>query len=333
MLLDLVLWDCQMRDHGGNLDVACQRFGGRLDDWIDLSTGINRQPFPVGELPLRGWTALPSHAEIESLHDAARRAYGTTAPVLALAGAEAAIQLLPGLAPPGRARILVPTYNEYAPALSFARWKVEEAGDLEALAGADLGVVVNPNNPDGRQQDPKALLALASHVERLVVDESFADAVPGLSLAAEAGRPGLLILRSFGKFYGLAGLRLGFVLGSDVDVAALAHLAGPWPISGAAIEIGRRALLDHDWAEATRARLSRDVARLDALARGAGWKLLGGTPLFRLYETGDAVAAQEGLARAKIWSRIFTGKPGWLRLGLAGDEPEWDRLAAALSAC
>ena len=324
-----------MRDHGGNLDVACQRFGGRVEEWIDLSTGINRQPYPIGALPQRSWTALPSRAEIEALHEAARQAYATKASLLAVAGAQAAIQMLPRLAPTGRARILAPTYktyNEYAPVLSAAGWQVEETDDLDALAGADLAVVVNPNNPDGREHDPKALLALASRVKRLVVDESFADAAPGVSLAAEAGRPGLLILRSFGKFYGLGGLRLGFVLGCEADVAALASVAGPWPVSGAAIEIGRRALLDRDWADATRARLSRDAERLDALVLTAGWQLNGGTPLFRLYDTGDAVAAQKQLARAKIWSRVFSGKLGWLRLGLPGDEPEWRRLASALSA-
>jgi len=152
-----------------------------------------------------------------------------------------------------------------------------------------------------------------------------------VSLATEAGRAGLLILRSFGKFYGLAGLRLGFALGSEADVAALAGMAGPWPISGAAIEIGRRALVDRSWAEATKVRLVRDSSRLDDLAAAAGWRLIGGTPLFRLYETGDAAAAQERLARAKIWSRIFAARPGWLRLGLPGDEAEWKRLADALS--
>jgi cobalamin biosynthesis protein CobC len=321
-----------MHDHGGNLDQACARFGGRIADWIDLSTGINRQPYPVGDLPQRAWTALPSRAEIEALHEAARQAYATSGPVLAVAGAQAAIQMLPHLAPRGSARILTPTYNEYAPRLSAAGWQVEEACDLDALAGADLAVVVNPNNPNGRHCEPRELLALASRVKRLVVDESFADAVPDVSLAAEAGRPGLLVLRSFGKFYGLAGLRLGFVLGSKADVAALAAMAGPWPVSGAAIEIGRRALLDRNWAETTRVRLMRDAARLDGLAQGAGWKLVGGTSLFRLYETGNAVAAQERLARTKIWSRIFSDQPGWLRLGAPGDEAEWERLAAALSA-
>jgi cobalamin biosynthesis protein CobC len=321
-----------MQGHGGNLDVAIRRFGGRLEDWIDLSTGINRQPYPVGELQPRAWAALPSRAEIESLHEAARSAYATNAPVLAVAGAQAAIQMLPGLAAPGRARILAPTYNEYAPVLAAAGWQVAEAGDLDALGGADLAVVVDPNNPDGRQHDPGTLLALSSRVKRLVVDESFADAVPGASLAVEAGRPGLLILRSFGKFYGLAGMRLGFVIGGEADVAALAAMAGPWPVSGMAIEIGRRALLDRAWRDQTRARLARDAARLDRLAQGAGWRLVGGTALFRLYETGDAAVAQERLARAKIWSRIFDGKPGWLRLGLPGDETEWTRLGAALLA-
>jgi len=320
-----------MLDHGGNLDVAVKRFGGRLDDWIDLSTGINRQPYPVGELPPRRWSALPSRSEVESLHDAARQAYVTTAPVLATAGAQAAIQLLPRLAPFGRARILAPTYNEYATILSAAGWNVADVADLEALGGADLAIVVNPNNPDGRRHDPAELLALLPRVGRLIVDESFADAVPGLSLVPEAGRPGLIILRSFGKFYGLAGLRLGFVLGDEADVAALASMLGPWPISGAAIEIGRRALLDRDWANETIARLAGESSRLDALAKESNWTLLGGTPLFRLYETGDARAAQARLATARIWSRVFEDAPGWLRLGLPGSDAEWARLAAVLA--
>jgi cobalamin biosynthetic protein CobC len=319
-----------MPDHGGNLDVALARFGGRAEDWIDLSTGINRRPYPVGELPPYRWRALPSRTDIESLHEAARGAYAATSPVLAVGGAQAAIQLLPRLLQPGCARIVAPTYNEYAPMLAKAGWQVDEVTELDALAGADLAVVVNPNNPNGLSHDPAKLLDLVSRVSRLVVDESFADAMPALSLASQAGRAGLLILRSFGKFYGLAGLRLGFVLGCEADVASLAEMAGPWPISGAAIEIGRRALLDRTWAEQARARLAGDSRRLDDLALAAGWKLVGGTPLFRLYETGNAAAAQARLAEAHIWSRVFKGQPGWLRLGLPGNDTEWTRLGAAL---
>jgi cobalamin biosynthetic protein CobC len=318
-------------DHGGNLDVALARFGGRLEDWIDLSTGINRRPYSVPPLAPRHWRVLPSRSDIDALHAAARQAYATKASALAVAGAQTAIQLLPHLTPSGRARILAPTYNEFAPVLAGAGWRVENVGEIDALAGADLAVVVNPNNPDGRQHDPAKLLALLPGVKRLVVDESFADAVPHLSLAAEAGRAGLLVLRSFGKFYGLAGLRLGFVFGSADDVNALDAMAGPWAVSGAAIEIGRTALLDRDWADATRTRLERDSQRLDDIAKTA-WKLVGGTPLFRLYDVGNAAATQERLARARIWSRVFEDQPKWLRLGLPGDESEWTRLTEALSA-
>ncbi|MDA9545786.1 alpha-ribazole phosphatase [Bradyrhizobium sp. CCBAU 45321] len=320
-----------MREHGGNLDLAQQRFGGRAEDWIDLSTGINRLPYPVGEVSARAWSALPSRAEIEALHQAAGHAYRTGAPIVALGGAQAAIQLLPQLVPPGRARIFAPTYNEYAGVLSAAGWEVQEVGELGALPGADLAIVVNPNNPDGRRSAPQDLLALLPRVGRLVIDESFADAVPQLSLAPQANQAGLLVLRSFGKFYGLAGLRLGFAIGHAADIGRLAAMSGPWPVSGAAIEIGCRALRDEAWAEVTSARLAHDCARLDAMAPSQGWRLIGGTPLFRLYQTPDARAAQDKLARVHIWSRVFAQQPTWLRLGLPGSEAEWTRLAEALA--
>lgn len=320
-----------MREHGGNLDLAQQRFGGRAEDWIDLSTGINRVPYPVDEVSSRAWSALPSRAEIDVLHQAARHAYRTSAPVVAMGGAQAAIQLLPQLAAPRRARILAPTYNEYAGVLSAAGWDVEEVGELDALAGADLAIVVNPNNPDGRRHMPEDLLALLPRVDRLVIDESFADADPQLSLASEADRPGLLVLRSFGKFYGLAGLRLGFAIGNAADVVRLTAMSGPWPVSGAAIAIGCQALRDDAWAEATSARLARDCVRLDAMVLSQGWRLIGGTPLFRLFQTPHALAAQERLACGQIWSRVFAQEPTWLRLGLPGSEAEWARLAEVLA--
>lgn len=320
-----------MREHGGNLDLAQRRFGGRAEDWIDLSTGINRVPYPVGEIGAHHWQALPSRSEIEALHQAARDAYGTGAPIVATGGAQAAIQMLPQLAPRGRARILAPTYNEYAAVLSAAGWEVGEVRALDALAGANLAIVVNPNNPDGRRYSPKDLLALLPRVGHLVIDESFVDAVPEFSLASEAAQPGLLILRSFGKFYGLAGLRLGFAIGSAADIGKLAAMSGPWPVSGAAIAIGCRALRDDAWAKATSARLVRDCVRLDNMVQSQGWRLVGGAPLFRLYETADAGAAQEKLARGQIWSRVFAQNPTWLRLGLPGSESEWARLAEVLA--
>lgn len=319
-----------MRDHGGNIDGAMALFGG--NDWIDLSTGINRVAYPVPQVQAGDWTMLPTQSAKAALLAVAARTYGTKAPMLATAGAQAAIQMVPRLAVPGRARVLGPTYNEHAAALRAAGWQVEMVSRFNQLAGADLAVVVNPNNPDGKSHRPTELLSLAGQVGRLVVDESFADAQPELSLAAQAGQGGLLILRSFGKFYGLAGVRLGFVIGSAADIAALSEMSGPWPVNGAALRIGSTALADSDWAQATVARLRTEVAVADALALGAGWQPAGGTELFRLFETPDAAAAQSRLARHQIWSRIFPYSNRWLRLGLPGSAAEWTRLSHALEA-
>jgi len=314
-----------MRDHGGNLDWAMDRWGG--SDWIDLSTGINRAPYPVGVLSAQAWTALPTWAAMARLLAAARVNYATDAPMVALAGAQAAIQMIPRLCAPGLARVLAPTYNEHAACLRAAGWRVEEVSEWVALAGADLAVVVNPNNPGGQCFAPNDLMALLGSVGRLVVDESFVDATPEGSVAAKADAPGLIVLRSFGKFFGLAGLRLGFALGNGPDIAALAEMAGPWAVSGAAIEIGTRALLDVAWSAATVARLRDDVMRLDQMV---GWQVEGGTALFRLYRSPDSVAAQDRLARCQIWSRIFPYSRTWIRLGLPGSEAEFARLSDAL---
>ena len=324
-----------MRDHGGDLDAAIRRHGGAAADWIDLSTGINRRPYPPPPLSEAAFRGLPTRAALAELEQAARAAWGVpegaASETLALAGAQAAIQAIPRLAPPGEARILAPTYNEYAAALATAGWTPREVGALEELAGAGLAILANPNNPDGARHPPEALRRLAERVGLLVVDESFAEVAPDLSLLPGPAAPNALVLRSFGKFYGLAGLRLGFVTGPTAEIGALRALAGPWQVSGPAIEIGRAALGDPGWAEATRARLAAEVPRIDALAAGAGWSLVGGTALFRLYETGEAERARDRLAGRRIWSRIFPWSPGLLRLGLPGSEAEWRRLAAALA--
>lgn len=322
----------QKRDHGGNLDAAMRRHGGDAARWVDLSTGINPLPYPVPDLSARAFAALPTQSDMEALRVAAATCYATRAHVTPMAGAQAAIQAVPHLAPRGVARVLMPTYNEHAAALRACGWTVEEVGTLDALPRADCAVVVNPNNPDGARHDPARLTALAGQVGLLVVDESFADADPDLSLAPMLDRAPdtVIVLRSFGKFYGLAGLRLGFALSGATLAARMADLAGPWPVSGPAIEVARRALGDSDWHRQTVARLVRDAGRLDALAARAGWTLVGGTPLFRTYATPDATTAQEHLARHHIWSRVFPYSRHWVRLGLAGSPEDWDRIGAAL---
>lgn len=316
------------RDHGGNLDAARAEYGG--SDWIDLSTGINRRAWPLPAIPAEAWTALPTDSARRALVEAAAEAYGVAAEcLLPLAGAQAAIQLYPRLLSPGVARVLCPTYNEHAASLQAQGWPVEPVEGLRGLVGADLAVVVNPNNPDGRCWTPEALEGLAKKVGLLVVDESFADPQPELSVAASVSER-LIVLRSFGKFYGLAGARLGFVLAAPALLDRLREMAGPWSVSGPALEIGTRALRDRNWQQETTRRLAEDAERLDRLAARAGWALVGGTPLFRTYATPDAEAAQTHLARRAIWTRRFPYSRTWLRLGLP-DGGDWGRVEQAFS--
>ncbi len=308
------------RDHGGGLDAAIARFGGLRADWLDLSTGINPAPYPVPRLTSDDWTALPDHAAQDRLDRAAHRFWQVPegADVLAAPGASALIARIPALAAPGRVRITAPTYNEHAAGFAAQGWTVVADGAAEAR------VLVHPNNPDGRlwaAEDADATLT--------VIDESFCDICPDQSLVRLAARPGVVVLKSFGKFWGLAGLRLGFAIATPETLARLSEMLGPWPVSGPALRIGTRALQDAEWAETTRARLARDAARLDALMTGRGAVFEGGTDLFRLYHVDDAAAWQERLARHHVWSRVFPYSGHFLRLGLPPNAG-WDRLEAAL---
>ncbi len=318
--------------HGGSLVAAIARFGGVPQDWIDLSTGINPIPYPAPALPPESLQRLPDPADIARLERLAALSFGAPDHAcLALAGAQAAIQMMPAVTAPGPVAILGPTYSEHAISYKNAGFETIEIPDLSAMSEAVSAVVlVNPNNPDGQLYPPETIEALAARLPLVIVDESFADPTPETSAMRLAPRDTLVIQRSFGKFYGLAGLRLGFALGSGATIARLAARAGPWPVSGPALAAGIAAYGDPDWSETTRARLATDRCRLDGLATRAGWRSLGGTDLFGLYDVKDAAAAQSALARAHIWTRRFDHSPGWLRLGLPGPEAHWQRLEAAL---
>ncbi len=298
------------------MDSAVARWGGERHAWLDLSTGINPEPYPVGELAPDAWTALPDSGAYDRLIRAARRFWDipAAAAILAAPGASALIAKMPSLWPKGQVRIDAPTYNEHAAAFEAAGWSM---GDGDAM------VVVHPNNPDGRFWSAETLTAPFT-----IIDESFCDIAPTRALIPLATRPGTIVLKSFGKFWGLAGLRLGFAIGDPKIIAALAEQLGPWPVSGPALEIGARALEDVAWAAATRRRLADDARKLDDLMRDHG-QLIGGTDLFRLYDVGDAEAFQTRLATAHIWSRVFPYSTSWLRLGLPCSKG-WDRLEKAL---
>ena len=307
-------------DHGGGVDAAAQAFGGARDTWIDFSTGINPVPYPLPAFRLQDWAALPDQRATAALEAAARAFWRVpdAASVLAAPGGSSLIARIPGLMPPGRVRIPGPTYNEHGRAFAAAGWHV---CDGPAMAQ----VLVHPNNPDGRVWAASDVVA-----DLCIIDESFCDVMPEASLMALATRPGVIVLKSFGKFWGLAGLRLGFAIGDPGLIAKVAQMLGPWPVSGVALAVGAAALRDGAWAEVTRVRLAADVVRLDALITSVGPKLVGGTDLFRLYDTADAAALQARLARHRIWSRIFPYSDRWIRLGLPGSPAHWAQLADAL---
>ena len=309
----------EARDHGGGVDAAAARYGGTRADWLDLSTGINPVPYPVGAFDMDAWTALPDKGAQQALIAAAREFWQVPegAAVLAAPGASALIARIPALAAKGCVDIPRPTYNEHAAAFEAAGWQLSDTQ-------AEARVIVHPNNPTGQFYDEEPT-GTALHI----IDESFCDIAPDRSLIKHATQPGTVILKSFGKFWGLAGVRLGFAIGDPALIVRLEQMLGPWPVAGPALRIGRQALTDQKWAEETRARLTADSTRLDQLMTGAGAKLHGGTPLFRLYEVEDAAQWQTRFAEAQIWTRIFPYSPHFIRLGLPAPD-QWHRLEALL---
>lgn len=321
--------------HGGDLEAAEARWGQPAAGWLDLSTGINPWPYPSSGVPDWAWTRLPGAAAGQHLLQAAQRRYGapSTVHVLATPGTSALIQALPRTRAPGRVAVVSPTYGEHARAWAAAGHQVVAVTSLADAAG-DVVVIVNPNNPDGRVVAPAMLLdrarAQAAHGGLLVVDEAFGDMSPDLSVAPHLC-DGLVVLRSFGKFYGLAGLRLGFALALPKLLAPLAGQWGPWAVSGPAQIIGAAALSDEPWARATTARLVAAAAELDQALVRAGFRVVGGTSLFRLAAHDRAVALYDRLGRAGILVRAFPDHPTWLRFGLPPDQAALDRMMAALA--
>lgn len=322
--------------HGGRRAAAMDRFPEAPRPWLDLSTGINPRPYPVGPLDPAVFADLPDPTDTAALEAVAARAYGVADPAMVVAapGTQILIDLLPLLVAPGKAAVLGPTYGGHGPGWLRAGHHLRSVGHLGELASADYGVVVNPNNPDGRTFSAADLLPLAARLGArggfLLVDEAFAD-LEGPGLGGYLPRPGLVLLRSFGKTYGLAGLRLGFALAAPDMAAAIRAGLGDWAVSGPAIAVGRAALADDDWRRATADWCASAVARLDGLMTGAGFSVEGGCRLFRLYARMDAAAWFERLARAGILTRPFAWRPDILRLGLPASEADFDRLAAALS--
>jgi cobalamin biosynthetic protein CobC len=324
-------------EHGGDLATARRLFPGAPQPFIDLSTGINPHPYPLPPLGANVFAQLPDSAAQLRLSAIAAQTYGapSAAHVVCAPGTQLLLPLVARLVPAGRAVILGPTYSEHVRAAAHAGHAVLDARNVQDLHGADLAVVVNPNNPDGRIIGKEELLALSDDLNvrggLLLVDEAFMDVgPPEASLAGEIDRGNIVLLRSFGKFFGLAGLRLGFALAAPALATKLNASLGPWAVSSPAIAIAEQALADTTWIGVTRTRLASAAKKLDQLLADAAIHVIGGTSLFRLARTPRANALFQHLGANGIIVRHFREHPTWLRFGIPG-EPHWDRLGLALA--
>ena len=307
--------------HGGKLDEAVLQFGGRKSEWMDLSTGINPRPYPFKKVDQMLWERLPDDNDFEDIYKAAHNFWNVpkSSVVLGASGVSSLIAIIPFLNPLSTVSIQQPTYSEYK--LSF-----ERVGYKVLKTGGEINVIVNPNNPDGKIQKVNEILE--NHKRLTIIDESFCDLYPENSLINLASQPGFIILKSFGKFWGLAGLRLGFAIGRPETVNPIKYALGPWQISGPALSIGCQALHDIKWAEKTRANLYESAIRLDKIMKR--YKLIGGTNLYRLYFVTDAKKLFRKLASNKVLIRNFDYNRNWVRIGLPKQEKDWEILEKAL---
>ena len=331
-----------MLEHGGRLRRAAADYQIPLADWLDLSTGINPAGYPVPQLDPACWNRLPE--DDDGLEEAAAAYYGNDR-LLVLPGSQAGIQGLPALLPRGVVACVAPLYEEHPQAWARAGHKLRRLPSLpRALMAATPNVLLcNPNNPTANALDRATLLAAAETLRQrggvLIVDEAFADPEPERSvvdLAGSADAPNLIVLRSLGKFFGLAGARVGFLFAGETLRHNLREALGPWPVAHPSRAVARAALSDHAWQAAARAVLSSAAQRLASVLAplGATPEAVTRTSLFctlRVESPETLAALFEHFARRAILVRRFD-EHGLLRFGLPPDAAGWERLSAGVAA-
>jgi cobalamin biosynthesis protein CobC len=323
--------------HGGDLTEAGQRYGTQDPAWIDLSTGINPNPYSVPDITAEAWHRLPS-ADLETdLLKSARRYYALSddATLIAAAGTQSLIQTLPYLKAPSKVAIVTPTYAEHKICWQRAGHQITECSELTDIPHmCDIVIVVSPNNPTGTVYDIEDLKALSDKLRRrsglLVIDEAFMDVSPDHSFGPALTDTGTIVLKSFGKFFGLAGIRLGFAAGDHSLITQLKDRLGPWAVSGVTMEVANQAVNDTRWITQTRSRLSADRQRLEHLLSSANLTVMGGTDLFSYVQTKQALQLYEHLCQQHILVRPFADTADRLRFGHPACAEDWDRLTAAL---
>lgn len=327
-----------MLEHGGRLRAAAQHFAIPLDQWIDLSTGISPWLYPISNIPDNAWHRLPEPDD--GLDAIAGTYYGNPA-LLATAGSQPAIQQLPILFSPRQVAIVGPTYNEHLAAWRNAGHSVQIVDTLAAAldSAADIVVLCNPNNPTATHYPPADLMAAAALLNEragwLLVDEAYGDAYPESSVTPMAGTdraPRLITLRSLGKFFGLAGARVGFVFANTALLDRLSNQLGPWTISGPARWAAQQALANTSW-QANQITHIRDAGRrLNQLITSTIDlnEPVKSTGLFSAFHLANAGDFFEHLAQQGILVRLFQ-EESLIRIGISADH-QWKRLELALQA-
>jgi cobalamin biosynthetic protein CobC len=309
-------------DHGGNLDHHISLYGGLKSDWIDLSTGINQSSYPIPEIPKWVWENLPDKSLTEEFQRSARKFWKVPddAELICANGTSMIISALPSLFEKGNVDIYEPSYNEYKSVFTQNGWGF-------STENVNARILINPNNPDGKTWRSDKIL---NNGKLTIIDESFCDLVPQNSLIYYSNNPGVIVLKSFGKFWGLAGIRFGCAIGLPETLKNLKDILGPWPASGPALFIANNALSNHGWAKKTRERLNNNMITLDNILTQNGLKVIGGTSLFRLVFAPNAIELKNNLCKKNILTRTFPYSKHYLRLGIPNRDDHWKRVESAI---
>jgi len=249
----------QLPDHGGDLVWASDTFHRPIHEWVDLSTGISPWAYPVPNVPPETWQPLPYQQQ--PLLDAAAHYYQCPyTHVLPVAGSQCAIDAIPQTLKKSCVAIPLTGYQEHAKSWEKSGHQVIHYDDPEQLqcllAQKKIHhiVIINPNNPTAEYWSMSALLALHSQLssqQKLIVDEAFMDLDEQHSLRSYIGRDtafdNIIVLRSVGKFFGVAGVRLGFVLSASSYLSLLQQVIPLWQVSNIALWLGEKILLDDEW--------------------------------------------------------------------------------------
>ena len=316
--------------HGGDIELAVKKYGGARENWIDLSTGINGASYPWQQnigVELRN---LPSNKLLVNLEEAASTAYkvAENTETAAVSGAQQIINLLPiCLKSCNSVTILGPTYNEYEKTFKNSGIKTQTVSEVSGLSSSDIAIIVNPNNPTGKVIADETLDELSKKVRILIIDESF----KMFSSRRTQKFNNIIQINSLGKFFGLAGVRLGFVSGPSDFIKTVKAILGPWPVSTLAAEIGIVALNDKVWISEMEKKLVTESNTLHEACSSKNWELIGKTSLFHTYATSSCLEVEKQFAAHGVWIRTFDYSTTWVRLGIPTSENEWTRVKRALN--